>query len=128
MAINSSPTSHGLPQQPLRAVCRRHHPSDGTPNPKSYEAVKQLNSEIHALGTTLARLNAEEIYLNGETWGDLPIPEGFFAQGVDSTNFTVSYLKEKNGTQGYMMLVNNDYTNAATIRVKLDSAITSSSA
>ena len=98
---------------------------DGTPNPKSYEAVKQLNSEIHALGTTLARLNAEEIYLNGETWGDLPIPEGFFAQGVDSTNFTVSYLKEKNGTQGYMMLVNNDYTNAATIRVKLDSAITS---
>lgn len=98
---------------------------DGTPNPKSYEAVKQLNSEIHALGTTLAKLNAEEIYLNGETWGDLPIPEGFFAQGVDSTNFTVSYLKEKNGTQGYMMLVNNDYTDAATIRVKLDSAITS---
>lgn len=47
---------------------------DGTPNPKSYEAVKQLNSEIHALGTTLARLNAEEIYLNGETWGDLPFP------------------------------------------------------
>ena len=98
---------------------------DGTPNPKSYEAVKQLNSEIHALGTTLVKLDAEEIYLNGETWGDLPIPEGFFAQGVDSTNFTVSYLKEKNGTQGYMMLVNNDYANEATIRVKLDSAITS---
>ena len=92
-----------------------------------FHMVECARQELSRLEQMLieAQQTAEEIYLNGETWGDLPIPEGFFAQGVDSTNFTVSYLKEKNGTQGYMMLVNNDYTNAATIRVKLDSAITS---
>lgn len=97
---------------------------DGSTNPKTYDGVVQLNKEIHALGTTLIHLDAKEIYLNGETWGQPAIPAAFFAQPQDTTNYTVSYLRDKTTGRNYMMVVNNNYSEAATMTLKLDGAIT----
>ena len=97
---------------------------DGQPNSKLYGGITELNGEIHALGNVLINLDAEEVYLNGETWGRESIPEDFFAQPTDQTNYTVSFLRNADTGRNYMMVVNNDYENSASIKLNLDAQIT----
>lgn len=96
---------------------------DGTPN-AHYEDVKAINADIHGLGTVLARCDAMEIYLNGQTWGEPSIPEGFVAQPVDEVNYTVSRMRHKDTGRNYLMVVNNDYSQAQTVTFALDPAVT----
>lgn len=97
---------------------------DGTPNADTYEGVKQLNKEVHALGETLINLDALEVYLNGtETWGQPSIPSGFFAQPTDSKSYIASFMRNQETGRNYLMLVNNDYANSVTVSVRLDSAL-----
>ena len=98
--------------------------SEGVPN-AHYETIKTLNHEILAIGSTLAKCEALEVYLNGETWGQPSIPADFFVQPADTTNYTVSAIKHKETGRNYVMVVNNNYNREQTITLSFDSAVTS---
>ena len=85
----------------------------GVPNPKTYDAVSKLNREIHNLGRTLAKLDSLEVYLNGPLYGgQLPVPDDFVFQSMDDVPYTVSLMRDKDTGRNYVMLVNNDFTEA----------------
>lgn len=98
--------------------------ADGVPN-EHYETVKTINHEILAIGDILVKCNAEEIYLNGKTWGQPSIPKDFFVQPGDRKNYTVSYLRHTETGANYLMVVNNNYNKAQTISLNFDSKIKS---
>lgn len=98
--------------------------ADGKPN-AHYETIKTINHEILAIGETLVKCDALEIYLNGETWGQPAIPEDFFVQPTDQKNYTVSFLRHKETGRNYLMVVNNNFSQKQTITLALDKAITS---
>lgn len=88
-----------------------------------YEPVKRLNSEIHALGPTLMRLDAKEVYLNGQTWGQKPVPESFPVQSLTDDDLTFSYLRDRENGRNYVMVVNNSFTAAKDVSLRFDPAI-----
>ena len=88
-----------------------------------YEPVKQLNSEIHALGPTLMRLDAKEVYLHGQTWGQQPVPESFPVQATSDGDLTFSYLRDRESGRNYVMVVNNSFTEAEDVTLRFDDAI-----
>ncbi len=90
-----------------------------------YEPVKQLNSEIHALGRTLINLDAKEIYFNGETWGQEAVPAEFFVQALSDDNLTFSYMRHKTNGRNYLFVVNNSFTEDKDVTLAFDGAITS---
>lgn len=90
-----------------------------------YEPVKQLNREIHALGRTLMDLDAKEIYLNGETWGQQAVPEHFFVQALSDDNLTFSYMRHKKTGRNYLFVVNNSFSEEKDVTLAFDGAITS---
>lgn len=98
--------------------------ANGVPN-AHYEAIKQINHEILAIGDILVKCDALEIYLNGQTWGQPSIPEDFFVQPADKKNYTVSYLRHKETNANYLMVVNNNYNSKQSISLNFDKAITS---
>ncbi len=98
--------------------------ADGVPN-AHYEAIKTINHEILAIGHILAKCDAHEIYLNGQTWGQPSIPEDFFVQPTDKKNYTVSFLRHQETGANYLMVVNNNYNSKQKITLKFDEAITS---
>ncbi len=98
--------------------------ADGKPN-AHYETIKTINHEILAIGETLVKCDALEIYLNGETWGQPSIPEDFFVQPTDQKNYTVSFLRHKETGRNYLMVVNNNFSQKQTITLAFDKAITS---
>ena len=98
--------------------------ADGKPN-AHYETIKTINHEILAIGSTLVKCEALEIYLNGETWGQPSIPEDFFVQPTDQKNYTVSFLRHKETGRNYLMVVNNNFSAKQTITLAFDKAITS---
>ncbi len=97
--------------------------ADGKPN-AHYETIKTINHEILAIGPTLVKCDALEIYLNGETWGQPSIPEDFFVQPTDNKNYTVSFLRHKETGRNYLMVVNNNFSQKQTITLEFDKAIT----
>ncbi len=98
----------------------------GVPN-EHYEYIKEINHEILAIGSTLVKCDALEIYLNGkDTYGQPSIPDDFFVQPQkNDQSYTVSFLKHKETGRNYLMVVNNDYTNASEVDLTFDSSITS---
>lgn len=98
----------------------------GVPN-EHYEYIKEINHEILAIGSTLVKCDALEIYLNGrDTYGQPSIPSDFFVQPQKKDqSYTVSFLKHKETGRNYLMVVNNDYTNASEVDLTFDSSITS---
>lgn len=98
--------------------------ADGKPN-AHYETIKTINHEILAIGETLVKCDALEIYLNGETWGQPSIPEDFFVQPTDRKNYTVSFLRHKETGRNYLMVVNNNFSQKQTVTLAFDKAITS---
>lgn len=93
-------------------------------NQALYNSIAALNDEIHNLGATLIKLDAHEVYLNGQLWGQKAISSEFFAQATDNKDFTISYLRHKVTGRNYMMLVNNNFSDKQTIKVKLSDKIT----
>ncbi len=96
----------------------------GVPN-AHYETIKTINHEILNICNILAKCEAYEIYLNGETWGQPSIPEDFFAQPTDNKNYTVSFLRHKQTGANYLMVLNNNYNAAQSITLTLDKEISS---
>ncbi|MFE7406770.1 discoidin domain-containing protein [Isoptericola sp. NPDC057559] len=90
-----------------------------------YEPVQRLNAEIHALGPTLMRLDAKEVYLHGRTWGQEPVPATFPVQSLTDDDLTFSYLRDRESGRNYVMVVNNSFTEAKDVRLRFDAAISS---
>lgn len=98
---------------------------DGTPNPETYDEIALLNFEIHNLGKTLIRLDASEVYMNGEQFGGVSAVRGDFPFiPADNTKYTVSLMKDKTTGRNYMMFVNNDFNSPVDITGSLQSGIT----
>lgn len=99
---------------------------EGVPN-EHYEAISTINHEILAIGSTLVKCEALEVYLNGrDTYGQPSIPEDFFAQpDSKSQSYTVSFLKHKETGRNYLMVVNNNFSRASEVDLTLDAKITS---
>jgi hypothetical protein len=73
-----------------------------------YAPVAQVNSEIHALGPTLMRLDSEAVYLNGEQYGQAsPVPGNFYAQPMNNTDQVLSDMVDSETGQRYLFVVNN---------------------
>lgn len=97
--------------------------ANGVPN-AHYEDIKTINHEILAIGSILARCDAMEVYLNGETWGQPSIPGNFFAQPLDkNAKYTLSLLRHKETGRNYLMLVNNNFSKETNIRLALDASV-----
>lgn len=88
-----------------------------------FEPVKQLNSEIHALGPTLMRLDAREVYLNGQTWGQEAVPADFLVHALSNDDLTFSYLRDRENGRNYLMVVNNSFTQPKDVSLRFDGQI-----
>ncbi len=99
--------------------------ADGTPN-EHYETVKTINHEILAIGETLVKCDALEVWFNGpDTYGQPAVPEDFFVQAGKRDSVILSYLRHKETGRGYLMVVNNVYTASQEVELTFDAAITS---
>lgn len=93
---------------------------DGTPT-DLYEPVKQLNSEVKALGPTLVGLDSLEFYVHGpDQFQQEPVPTDFVAQLGADDNVLVSRLVDRESGRQYLMLVNNDFRAGQSIELQLD--------
>ena len=99
--------------------------ADGTPN-AHYETIKTINHEILAIGPTLVKCDALEVYLNGsDTYGQPRIPSDFFVQpGKKNQSYALSWLRHKETGRNYLMVVNNNFSRSQTINLSFDAAIT----
>ncbi|MGN6324524.1 discoidin domain-containing protein [Pseudolysinimonas sp.] len=73
-----------------------------------YGPVQQLNSEIHALGPTLMRLDAKEVFLSGNAYGQPTVPAGYFVQPRSAGDLVVSHLVDRSTGTDYLFVVNNE--------------------
>ena len=90
-----------------------------------YDAVKGINTAALQLGPTLMSVEALEVYHTGaESGANNPLPADFFLQPTSSSGrgLIVSYMKNLDTNQNYVMLVNRDYENAATVSFTVDEA------
>ncbi|UFU03650.1 discoidin domain-containing protein [Ruania suaedae] len=83
--------------------------ADGQPT-DLYEPVQDLNAQIHALGPTLMRLDAQEVYLAGATYGQQPVPEDFFVQPQSEGDLVLSHMVDRTNEDEYLFVVNNSFT------------------
>ena len=99
--------------------------ADGTPN-KHYETVKTINHEILAIGKTLVKCDALEVYFNGpDTYGQPSVPADFFVQADKKDSVILSYLRHKETGRNYLMVVNNNFSAKQEVELTFDKAITS---
>ncbi len=96
--------------------------ADGTKSDR-FDSLKQLNSEVHALGPTLMKLDAKEVYLNGQTWGQQGVPTDFFAHAPSGNNLTLSYLRDRVSGRNYLMVVNNNASASQSFALQFDPMI-----
>lgn len=96
---------------------------DGTKSPR-FDDLKQVNSEIHALGPTLMKLDASNVYFNGAANGQAAVPttlgapksDGtlptgtFFARANGSQNLVLSHLVDRETKEHYLFVVNNAFS------------------
>ncbi len=97
---------------------------DGKPN-EHYETVKTLNHEILAIGETLVKCDAKEVWFNGiDTFGQPSVPEDFFVQASRRDQVILSYLRHSETGRNYLMVVNNNFSAKQEIELTFDKAIT----
>lgn len=98
-----------LPPEVIPGFSRGIMDEDGRPT-ELYEPVCRLNREIHALGRTLVRLEAVEVYHSGPGNYQLyqPIPDGWPVQTRDYV--FLSLMKDRQSGREYLMVVNKDFT------------------
>ncbi len=96
---------------------------DGTKSER-FDDLKQLNSEIHALGPTLMKLDSRDVYFNGAVNGQAPVPttlaaprsdgtlpEGtFFAKADGTQNLVLSHMVDRETKEHYLFVVNNTFS------------------
>ena len=98
---------------------------DGTPN-KHYETIKTINHEILAIGETLVKCDALEVYFNGpDTYGQPAVPADFFVQADKNDSVILSFLRHKETGRNYLMVVNNNYGAKQEVELTFDAAIKS---
>ena len=98
---------------------------DGTPN-KHYETIKTINHEILAIGETLVKCDALEVYFNGpDTYGQPAVPADFFVQADKKDSVILSFLRHRETGRNYLMVVNNNYGAKQEVELTFDKAITS---
>lgn len=100
---------------------------DGNPT-DLFEPVSQINAAVQALGPTLMKLDAREVYHTGRNFGASfkELPVGFYLQPVDpDQNLTISRMTEEETGREYCMVVNRDYANAATLSFTLSDQVES---
>ncbi len=103
-------------------------PIDENGNPTDvYYYMQRINPVVHTLGKTLINCDAKEVYLTGSnTFGQKPVPSGFFVQpGNTSQSLIFSYLQDKNTGRNYLMVVNNNLSTSVTAPLKFASGINS---
>lgn len=97
--------------------------ADGTKS-DWFEPLKELNSEIHALGPTLMKLDATNLYFNGVANGQKPVPatmappkadgtlpaNTFFVKADGSQNLLLSHMVDRETKEHYLFVVNNSFT------------------
>lgn len=91
--------------------------ADGTKT-EIFDDVAEINAAALQMGPTLMSVEALEVYHTGaESGANNPLPADFFLQPVSSSDrgLIVSYMKNLQTSQNYVMLVNRDYENAATV-------------
>ncbi len=99
--------------------------ADGTPN-AHYETIKTINHEILAIGETLVKCDALEVWFNGrDTYGQPAVPEDFFVQADKNDSVILSYLRHKETGRNYLMVVNNNYSAKQEVKLTFDAAIKS---
>ena len=99
--------------------------ADGTPN-AHYETVKTINHEILAIGETLVKCDALEVWFNGpDTYGQPSVPADFFVQADKNDSVILSFLRHKETGRNYLMVVNNNYSAAQDVELTFDAAIKS---
>lgn len=99
--------------------------ADGTPN-AHYETIKTINHEILAIGETLVKCDALEVWFNGtDTYGQPSVPAEFFVQADKKDSVILSFLRHKETGRNYLMVVNNNYSAKQEVELTFDKAITS---
>jgi len=99
--------------------------ADGTPN-AHYETVKTINHEILAIGETLVKCDALEVWFNGpDTYGQPSVPADFFAQAEKNDSIIMSFLRHKETGRNYLMVVNNNFSAKQEVELTFDKAISS---
>lgn len=99
--------------------------ADGTPN-AHYETVKTINHEILAIGETLVKCDALEVWFNGpDTYGQPSVPAEFFVQADKNDSVILSFLRHKETGRNYLMVVNNNFSAAQEVELTFDESITS---
>ncbi len=104
----------------------------GKPN-AHYEAIKTINHEILAIGPTLVKCDTLGVYFSAKkndstVYGQPTIPSDFFVQVTNNTGSSkaiVSWMRHSETGRNYLMVVNNDYNKATTVKLDFDDAITS---
>lgn len=99
---------------------------DSEGNPTSvYYYMQKVNPVVHTLGKTLINCDAQEVYVTGSnTYGQKPVPSGFFVQSADSSqSLILSYLTDRSTGRNYLMVVNNNLSSSVTAPLKFASGI-----
>lgn len=98
---------------------------DGKPT-EIYDDVRAVNKTVLALGDTLMKLDAIDVYHTGKDSGaNNALPQDFFVKPTETKDLILSYMRDKSDGTNYAMLVNRDYASSSTVSFTLDSKITS---
>ncbi len=98
---------------------------EGVPNEHYYD-IKEINQEILAIGTTLVKCDALDVWFNGsDTYGQPAVPEDFFVQADKNDRIILSALRHRETGRNYIMVVNNNYYREQEVELTFDKAITS---
>ena len=96
---------------------------NGDPTPVYY-AIQAANMQVHALGKTLANLDAHEVYLSGsDTYSQPSVPDDFFVHSLSGSSLLFSFMKDRQTGRNFLMVVNNDVENAVSAPLDFDSGI-----
>lgn len=86
-----------------------------------FEPVKQLNKEIKALGPTLLKLDAVNVYHSGGSLTGLtPVPANFFFKSNTNNQMVISHMVHSATGRNYIMVVSKNRNAASNFSFTLD--------
>lgn len=89
-----------------------------------YAPVTQLNSEIHALGSTLMQLDAKQVYLSGAAYGQQTVPADYFVQVQSPGDLVISHMVDRANSDDYLDVVNNSFAQGQDMTLKIGDGVT----
>ncbi len=98
---------------------------DGNPT-DLFEPVSKINAAVQKLGPTLMKLDAQQVYHTGTSFGASynELPAGFWLRPADLEQaLVVSRMTEKETGREYGMVVNRDYNNAQTVKFTVEEGL-----